>query len=62
MALGADREDERRDAGESAGLLAAVRSPAESFCTACWTGDYRVPPAGEDRAQPSLFPREGDGR
>jgi len=44
------------------GLLAAVRSPAESFCTACWTGDYRVPPAGEDRAQPSLFPREGDGR
>ncbi|MCL4838831.1 MAG: amidophosphoribosyltransferase [Thermoanaerobaculia bacterium] len=44
------------------GLLSAVRSPGESFCTACWTGDYRVPPAGEERAQAALFPREEEGR
>jgi amidophosphoribosyltransferase len=44
------------------GLLSAVRSPGESFCTACWTGDYRVPPAGEDFSQASLFPRADGGR
>ena len=39
------------------GLLGAVQSPGESFCTACWTGDYRVPPVGCDPTQRHLFPR-----
>lgn len=27
------------------GLLGAVSGPPDSYCTACWTGNYRVPPA-----------------
>ncbi len=38
------------------GLLAAVNGPRESYCTACWTGDYRVPITTEDRRQAELFP------
>jgi amidophosphoribosyltransferase len=26
------------------GLLSAMGGPRQSYCTACWTGDYRVPP------------------
>ncbi|MES1241052.1 MAG: amidophosphoribosyltransferase [Acidobacteriota bacterium] len=36
------------------GMLASVSGPPESYCTACWTGDYRVP--NGDRRQAELFP------
>jgi amidophosphoribosyltransferase len=26
------------------GMLGAVSGPADNYCTACWTGNYRVPP------------------
>lgn len=29
------------------GMLAALRHPAENYCTACWTGRYPVPPVDE---------------
>ena len=38
------------------GLLSAVSGPRGSYCTACWTGEYAVPIAGEDRRQAELFP------
>ena len=37
------------------GLLAALSGPRESYCTACWTGEYPVSIAGEDRRQVELF-------
>ena len=27
-----------------------------SYCTACWSGDYRVPISAHDRRQSELFP------
>ncbi|HET9227631.1 MAG TPA: amidophosphoribosyltransferase [Thermoanaerobaculia bacterium] len=36
------------------GMLASVSGPPDSYCTACWTGDYRVP--NGDRRQAELFP------
>lgn len=42
------------------GLLASVSGPRDSYCTACWTGDYRVPVAAADRRQAELFPLRGD--
>jgi amidophosphoribosyltransferase len=42
------------------GLLASLSGPRASYCTACWTGDYAVPIAGEDRRQAELFPAESD--
>ncbi len=38
------------------GMLASVSGPPESYCTACWTGDYRVPLAAQDKLQAELFP------
>jgi amidophosphoribosyltransferase len=38
------------------GLLSSVSGPKESYCTACWTGDYRCPISPEDRRQAELFP------
>ncbi len=38
------------------GLRGSVSGPPESYCTACWTGDYRVPISAEDRRQAELFP------
>lgn len=38
------------------GLLEALSGRPGSYCTACWTGDYPVPIAGEDRRQAELFP------
>ena len=38
------------------GLLGAVSGPPDSYCTACWTGDYRVPVSAADRRQAELFP------
>ena len=37
-------------------MLSAVTGPRDSYCTACWTGEYRVPMAGEDARQRLLFP------
>lgn len=43
------------------GLQASVSGPKSSYCTACWTGDYRVPVAEEDRRQAELFPLRVEG-
>jgi amidophosphoribosyltransferase len=44
------------------GLLGSVSGPRDSYCTACWTGDYRVPISAEDKRQAELFPiRAEDG-
>jgi amidophosphoribosyltransferase len=43
------------------GMLGSVSGPPESYCTACWTGDYPVP--NGERRQPELFPiRAEEGR
>ncbi len=42
------------------GMLASVSGPPESYCTACWTGEYRVP--NGDRSQAELFPSPVDQR
>lgn len=38
------------------GTQAAVSGEPDSYCTACWTGEYRVPRSGEDIRQQALFP------
>jgi amidophosphoribosyltransferase len=38
------------------GLLGSVSGPREGYCTACWTGDYRVPITADDKRQAELFP------
>jgi amidophosphoribosyltransferase len=38
------------------GMLTAVGGPPDSYCTACWTGDYRVPVSPWDQRQAELFP------
>ena len=38
------------------GMLGAVSGPPDSYCTACWTGDYRVPVTPRDQRQAELFP------
>ncbi|HVS15483.1 MAG TPA: amidophosphoribosyltransferase [Thermoanaerobaculia bacterium] len=38
------------------GLVGCVSAPPTSYCTACWTGDYRVSIGAEDRRQAELFP------
>jgi amidophosphoribosyltransferase len=38
------------------GMLSCLSGPAESYCTACWTGEYRVDISAEDRRQQQLFP------
>lgn len=45
------------------GMLACLSGERSSYCTACWTGDYRVPITARDRRQTELFPiraEEGD--
>jgi amidophosphoribosyltransferase len=43
------------------GMLRAVSGPADSYCTACWTGRYRVPVTGVDTRQQMLFPIRAEG-
>lgn len=43
------------------GLLASVTGPADSYCTACWSGDYREPIGEHDRRQAELFPIRAEG-
>jgi len=38
------------------GMLESVSGPPESYCTACWTGDYRIDVSAQDRLQAELFP------
>jgi amidophosphoribosyltransferase len=38
------------------GLQASVGGDAESYCTACWTGEHREPVSARDRRQAELFP------
>jgi len=38
------------------GMLGCVTGERPSYCTACWTGEYRVPISSEDRSQQLLFP------
>ncbi len=38
------------------GMLSCLSGPKESYCTACWTGEYRVDISAEDRMQQELFP------
>jgi amidophosphoribosyltransferase len=43
------------------GMLGGVSGAADSYCTACWTGTYRVPLAEADRRQRELFPIGAEG-
>jgi amidophosphoribosyltransferase len=43
------------------GLLGSVSGPRDSYCTACWTGDYRVAVSTGDRRQAELFPIRAEG-
>lgn len=38
------------------GMLECLSGDRGSYCTACWTGDYRVPISAEDKRQAELFP------
>jgi amidophosphoribosyltransferase len=38
------------------GMLGCVSGPPASYCTACWTGSYRVAVTPQDRRQVELFP------
>jgi amidophosphoribosyltransferase len=38
------------------GMLSCLGGNADSYCTACWTGEYRVPISPVDRRQQELFP------
>ena len=38
------------------GMLTAVGGPPDSYCTACWTGGYRVAISPRDQRQAELFP------
>src|SRR4051794_38592991 len=41
------------------GMLSSVSGPRDSYCTACWTGEYRVAPG--DHRQAELFPIRAEG-
>jgi amidophosphoribosyltransferase len=43
------------------GMLGSVTGPRDSYCTACWTGDYPVPALPGDRRQAELFPIRAEG-
>jgi amidophosphoribosyltransferase len=44
------------------GMLTAVGGAPDSYCTACWTGDYRVPLSSWDQRQAELFPVRAEER
>jgi amidophosphoribosyltransferase len=43
------------------GMLSSVSSPRDSYCTACWTGDYPVAITQGDCRQAELFPIRAEG-
>ncbi len=44
------------------GMLGCVGGAANSYCTACWTGDYRVPISPANPKQGALFPIRTEDR
>lgn len=44
------------------GMLNCVSGEASSYCTACWTGDYRVPVSEKNPKQGQLFPIQVEER
>ena len=44
------------------GLLGSVTGAKDSYCTACWTGDYRVQVSSWDQRQAELFPMRSEER
>ncbi|MCB1056020.1 MAG: hypothetical protein KDD11_11000, partial [Acidobacteria bacterium] len=44
------------------GMLGCVSGAPESYCTACWSGDYRVPTENRDPRQATLFPIRTDSQ
>ncbi len=44
------------------GMLACVSGERRSYCTACWSGEYRVPVSAVDPAQGRLFPIQVEER
>ncbi len=38
------------------GMLEALDGEADSYCTACWTGRYRIPTGAHAKVQSELFP------
>ena len=44
------------------GMLGCVGGEKDSYCTACWTGDYRVPVSVDDPRQRRLFPIQVEER
>ncbi len=44
------------------GMLSCVGGEKNSYCTACWTGDYRVPVSVTDPRQGRLFPIQVEER
>ncbi|MCG8460833.1 MAG: amidophosphoribosyltransferase [Holophagales bacterium] len=42
------------------GMLGCLSGPGESYCTACWTGEYRVPVPPENPRQGQLFPIQAE--
>jgi amidophosphoribosyltransferase len=43
------------------GLFSCMSGDPSSYCTACWTGDYRVPITAADKRQAELFPIRAEG-
>ena len=43
------------------GLLNCLSGSADSYCTACWSGDYPLPPTPDSESQAELFPIRMDG-
>ena len=43
------------------GMLGCLSDPAETYCTACWTGNYRVEVSAADSRQQQLFPIRSEG-
>jgi amidophosphoribosyltransferase len=43
------------------GMRGAASGETESYCTACWTGEYREPIGAVDRRQAELFPIRVEG-
>lgn len=44
------------------GMLRGLSGEPDSYCTACWTGEYRVEISDEDRRQQVLFPIRAEER
>ncbi len=43
------------------GMLETLGGEPDSYCTACWTGQYRIPTNGQAKVQTDLFPIRTEG-